>query len=196
MASPGSPGLNGSVTVATDANQTLTLQMLKNLSASDILLTICRACTSTLKSDSNTRILANRIAGIRARPRRPRLGSRACPGHHVHAHRDRRNATIVSFNYENIGVNIDITPRTHHDDDVTLLLNVAVTNISGTGAGGLPTFGRKSDADSAARRATFWRDSSATTSDNDRRYSRLSDLPGVGRLFGHTTRTRSRPTSC
>ena len=27
---------------------------------------------------------------------------------------------ITSFNYENIGVNIDITPRTHHDDDVSL----------------------------------------------------------------------------
>ena len=27
---------------------------------------------------------------------------------------------ITSFNYENIGVNIDITPRTHHNDDVTL----------------------------------------------------------------------------
>ena len=27
---------------------------------------------------------------------------------------------ITSFNYENIGVNIDITPRTHHDDEVSL----------------------------------------------------------------------------
>ena len=27
---------------------------------------------------------------------------------------------ITSFNYQNIGVNIDITPRTHHDDDVSL----------------------------------------------------------------------------
>jgi hypothetical protein len=28
-------------------------------------------------------------------------------------------------------INIDITPRTHHDDDVTLALKVAVTSISG-----------------------------------------------------------------
>ena len=26
---------------------------------------------------------------------------------------------ITSFNYENIGVNIDITPRTHHNGDVS-----------------------------------------------------------------------------
>ena len=29
---------------------------------------------------------------------------------------------ITSFNYRNIGVNIDITPRTHHDDEVSLTL--------------------------------------------------------------------------
>ncbi len=50
---------------------------------------------------------------------------------------------ITSFNYQNIGVNIDITPRTHHDDDVSLTLKIAVTNISGTGFGGLPTFGNR-----------------------------------------------------
>ena len=50
---------------------------------------------------------------------------------------------ITSFNYENIGVNIELTPRTHHDDDVTLQLNMAVTSISGTGFGGLPTFGNR-----------------------------------------------------
>ena len=50
---------------------------------------------------------------------------------------------IVSYQYETIGVNIDITPRTHHDDDVTLDLKVAVTSISGAGFGGLPTFGNR-----------------------------------------------------
>ncbi len=38
VASAGSPGIAGGVAVATDANQALTLQTLKNLSASDILL--------------------------------------------------------------------------------------------------------------------------------------------------------------
>ena len=35
---------------------------------------------------------------------------------------------ITAYTYQNIGVNIDITPRTHHDDDVTLVLKVAVTS--------------------------------------------------------------------
>ena len=50
---------------------------------------------------------------------------------------------ITSFNYENIGVNIDITPRTHHDDEVSLVLKIEVSSISGAGFGGLPTFGNR-----------------------------------------------------
>src|SRR4029079_5025459 len=50
---------------------------------------------------------------------------------------------ITSYVYENIGVNIDITPRTHHDDDVTLALKVSLSSISGTGFAGLPTFGNR-----------------------------------------------------
>ena len=38
---------------------------------------------------------------------------------------------ITSFNYRNIGVNIDITPRLHHDDDVSLALKLEVSSISG-----------------------------------------------------------------
>ena len=81
----------------------------------------------------------------KASPRRRASAIGAGAGHHVRADRDRRHAQqpITSFNYENIGVNIDITPRTHHDDDVSLTLKVAVTNISGTGFGGLPTFGNR-----------------------------------------------------
>ena len=50
---------------------------------------------------------------------------------------------ITSFNYEHIGVNIDITPRMHHDDAVSLALKVEVSSISGKGFGDLPTFGNR-----------------------------------------------------
>ena len=50
---------------------------------------------------------------------------------------------ITSFVYENIGVNIDILPRLHHDDEVSLTLKLALSSISGTGFGGLPTFGNR-----------------------------------------------------
>ena len=89
---------------------------------------------------------------------------------------------ITSFNYENIGVNIDITPRTHHDDDVSLALKVEVSSISGTGFGGLPTFGNRSVND--RHPAEGRRDEHAGRADSRRRAARrwtaspgLSDLP-------------------
>jgi general secretion pathway protein D len=50
---------------------------------------------------------------------------------------------ITSFNYEPIGVNIDITPRMHHDDAVSLALKIGLEQHLGTGFGDLPTFGSR-----------------------------------------------------
>jgi general secretion pathway protein D len=198
VASPGSPGLNGSVTVATDANQTLTLQMLKNLSASDILLTnLPGLYYRLLKSDANTRILANpQLRASEGSTASARFGDRVpvpVTTFTPIATGGTPQQPIVSFNYENIGVNIDLTPRTHHDDDVTLLLNVAVTNISGTGFGGLPTFGNREIKTQIRLRDGETNLLAGLIRDDERRLVEgvpgLSDIPGVGRIFGHTTRT-------
>ncbi len=94
---------------------------------------------------------------------------------------------ITSFNYENIGVNIDITPRTHHDDDVSLNLRVSVTNISGTGFGGLPTFGNREINTVIRLRdgetnmlAGLIRDEERTVMSG---IPGLSDIPGIGEIF-------------
>jgi general secretion pathway protein D len=197
VASPGSPGINGSVTVAADANQTLTLQMLKNLSAADILLTnLPGLYYRLLKSDANTRILANpQLRASEGSTASARFGDRVpvpVTTFTPIATGGTPQQPIVSYNYENIGVNIDITPRTHHDDDVTLQLNVAVTNISGTGYGGLPTFGNREIKTQIRLRdgetnllAGLIRDDELRTVDG---IPGLTNLPGVGRLFSNTTR--------
>ena len=50
---------------------------------------------------------------------------------------------ITSFTYRTIGVNIEITPRLHHDDDISLRLKLEVSNLSGVGYQNLPTFGTR-----------------------------------------------------
>ena len=101
-----------------------------------------------MKSDTNTRVLANpqlrTSDGIAAQAR---FGDRVPVPTTIFAPIATGGVAqqpITSFNYENIGVNIDLTPRTHHDDDVSLQLKVEVSSISGTGYGGLPTFGNRS----------------------------------------------------
>jgi len=94
---------------------------------------------------------------------------------------------ITSFQYQNIGVNIDITPRTHHDDDVSLALKVVVTSQLGTGFGGLPTFGNREITTSIRLRDGETNLLAGLIRDDERMLMEgipgLSDVPVVGRLF-------------
>jgi general secretion pathway protein D len=96
---------------------------------------------------------------------------------------------ITSFQYQNIGVNIDITPRTHHDDDVSLALKVVVTSQLGTGFGGLPTFGNREITTAIRLRDGETNLLAGLIRDDERMVLEgipgLSDIPGVGRLFAH-----------
>jgi general secretion pathway protein D len=200
IASPGSPGLNGSVAI-NEPTGGMTLSALRNLSQSDILLANLPALYyRLLKSDTNTRTLANpqlrttdgTVAQARFGDQVPVPVTTFAPI----ATGGTAQQPITSFNYQNIGVNIDITPRTHHDDDVSLTLKVAVTNISGTGFGGLPTFGNREINTIIRLRdgetnmlAGLIRDEERSSLDG---VPGLSDLPLVGRLFAHNTKSATQ----
>jgi general secretion pathway protein D len=47
---------------------------------------------------------------------------------------------ITSFEYKNVGVNIDITPRVHHEGDVSLSLKLEISALGQPGYQNLPTF--------------------------------------------------------
>src|SRR5205823_12772905 len=88
----------------------------------------------------------------------------------------------------NIGVNIEITPRTHLVNDVTLTLKLKVNSISGTGFGGLPTFGNREVTTQIRLRDGETNMLAGLIRDDERRsldgIPGISDLPLVGRLFG------------
>ena len=154
-----------------------------------------------LQSNGNTRILAN-----------PQL--RTSDGVAAEAHFGERvpvpvttftpfaaggisQQPITSFNYEEIGVNILITPRVHHNDEVSLLLEVEISNISGTGFGDLPQFGNRSISTRIRLRdgetnilAGLIRDEERETREG---IPGLSRIPVLGRLFGRT-RTNTQET--
>jgi general secretion pathway protein D len=196
--SSGSPtGLNGAVSIATDNTGTVSLQTLRNLTASDILFSgLPSLYYRLLKSDSNTRTLANpQLRTSEGTSAQAKFGERVpipVTTFAPIATGGTPQQPITSFNYETIGVNIDITPRTHHDDDVSLTLKVSVTNISGTGFGGLPTFGNREINTIIRLRdgetnmlAGLIRDEERNALDG---IPGLSDIPLVGRLFAHSTK--------
>jgi general secretion pathway protein D len=193
-------GLDGQAVIR--GGDPVTLRDLRNLTSSDVLLTnLPGLFYRLLKSDSNTRTLANpqlrTSEGIAAQAR---FGERVpvpVTTFAPIAAGGVQTQPITSFNYENIGVNIDITPRTHHDDDVSLALKVEVSSISGTGFGNLPTFGNRSISTVIRLRDGETNMLAGLIRDDERKVLSgipgLVDIPIIGRLFAFN-RTQTQET--
>ena len=191
IASPGQPGLSG----AADVNKEgLSLRSLSNLTSADVLLTALPSLYyRLLKNDAATRILANpQLRTAEGIPAQARFGERVplpVTTFAPIAAGGVQTQPITSFNYEPIGVNIDITPRMHHDDAVTLALKIELSSIYGKGFGDLPTFGsrqintviRLKDGETNML-AGLIRDEERTSLAT---IPGLGDIPILGRLFAH-----------
>jgi general secretion pathway protein D len=196
--SPASPGING----VADVNKTdLNVSTLRNLSQSDILLSSVPALYYRLmKSDNNSRVLANpHIRATDGLAASARFGEQVPVPVTVFspiATGGVAQQPITSFNYQNIGVNIDFTPRIHMDNSVSLAMKISVTSISGTGFGGLPTFGNREISTQIRLRDGETNMLAGLIRDDDRKLVEgipgLSDLPLVGRLFAHNRNTREQ----
>ena len=194
LASSGSAGIDG----AADINRAnLTLRDLSGLASSNVFLTnLPGLFYRLLKADNNTRTLANtQLRTSEGMPAQARFGERVPVPVTTFAPIATGGVAqqpITSFNYENIGVNIDITPRTHHDGQVSLALKILVSSISGTGFGGLPTFGNREINTVIRLQDGETNLLAGLIRDDERRVLEgvpgLSDIPLVGRLFAHTRR--------
>jgi general secretion pathway protein D len=194
VASPGSPGLNGRIGLDQDP---LSINQLQNVTQDNVLIAgLPNLYYRLLKTDSATRILANpqlrTSEGIAAQAN---FGERVPVPVTVFAPiagGGVQTQPITSFNYENVGVNIDITPRTHHDDEVSLAIKVQVSNISGTGFGDLPTFGNRAISTVIRLKDGETNMLAGLIRDDERRVMSgipgLVDLPIIGPLFANNRR--------
>ncbi len=183
------PGIAGSVTI-TPPDQTL--QSLRNLTQANIALSgLPGIYYRLLKNDSATRTLANpQLRTSEGLTAQAKFGEKVpIPSTQFVpiAAGGINQQPFTSFVYQDIGVNIDITPRTHHDDEISLTLKIAVSNQTGVGFGGLPVFGnrevtttiRLKDGETNMLAGLIRDDERSTLSGTPG----LSDLPLIGRLF-------------
>ena len=195
IVSPGNPdGISGQVDINREG---LTLRDLLNLTQSDVFLTnLPGLFYRLLKNDTATRVLANpQLRTSEGMPAQARFGERVPVPVTIFAPIAAggvQTQPITSFNYENIGVNIDLTPRTHHDDDVSLAVKIEVSSISGQGFGGLPTFGNRAISTVIRLKDGETNMLAGLIRDEERTVLAgvpgLSDIPVVGRLFAHNRR--------
>ena len=207
IASPGSAGIDGQVGFSLPStgagNPVASLQALETQgSAGVILANLPGLSYRLLRSDSNTRTLVSpqlrTTDGVQAQAR---FGDRVpvpVTTFAPIAAGGTPQQPITSFNYENVGVNIDVTPRTHHGDDVTLAVKLEVSSIeASTGFGGLPEFSTRQVNSTISLKDGETGMVAGLISENETALFEgipgLSDLPGIGRLFAHT-QTQTVPT--
>lgn len=201
FASPNANGPTGISGIA-DVNKTgLTFQDLRNLSGSQIFMTqVPGLYYRLLKDDLSTRVLANpqirTVVGVAAQAKFGEEVPVPVTTFSPIATGGVASQPITSYNYRNVGVNIDITPRTHFDNDVTLNILISVTSLSGTGFGGIPTFGNREIKTQIRLKDGETNLLAGLIRDDERRIRKgipgLSDLPGVGRIFGHSSDERNQ----
>jgi general secretion pathway protein D len=194
VASPGQAGISGNADVNREG---FTLRDLRNLTQADVFVSGVPALYyRLLKTDANTRTLASpRLRTSEGIAAQARFGERVpvpVTTFAPIATGGVNQQPITSFVYENIGVNIDITPRTHHDDEVSLNLKVEISSISGTGFGDLPTFGNRAISTTIRLRDGETNMLAGLIRDDERTVLSgipgLSDIPVIGRLFAHNRR--------
>jgi general secretion pathway protein D len=107
---------------------------------------------------------------------------------------------VTSFQYQDVGITIEIEPRVHHNQEITLKMRVEVSNISGfiQGSGGQqqPRIGTRTIESTIRLRdgetnliAGLIR---TDDSNNEQGLPGLSDIPVVGHLFSNKANDHSR----
>ena len=124
-------------TGTTDNGTTPSLYDLAHLKATDFAVTIGSATANLLLTDSNTKILQNpRIRATDAQKATMKIGERIpiATGSYQTGAATAVVSSLVNtqFTYQDVGVNIEMTPSVHFDHDVTLKIKIEVTSQSGS----------------------------------------------------------------
>jgi general secretion pathway protein D len=114
-----------------------TLFQLAHLNASDFAVSVGSATANLLLTDNNTRILQNpRIRAADQQKASLKIGSRIpiATGSYQTGAATALVSSLVNtqFQYQDVGVNIEVTPTVHFDRDVTLKVKIEVTAQSGS----------------------------------------------------------------
>ena len=130
-------GTTTGTTGTTNNGTTPSLYDLAHLKATDFAVTIGSATANLLLTDSNTKILQNpRIRATDAQKATFKVGERIpiATGSYQTGAATAVVSSLVNtqFTYQDVGVNIEMTPTVHYDHDVTLKIKIDVSTQSGS----------------------------------------------------------------
>ncbi|HZL52567.1 MAG TPA: secretin N-terminal domain-containing protein, partial [Terracidiphilus sp.] len=128
---------SSSGTASTATTVSPTLYDLAHLKATNFAVTIGSATLNLLLTDSNTKVLQSpRIRATDDQKATMKIGSRIpiATGSYQTGAATAVVSSLVNtqFQYQDVGVNIEMTPTVHFDRDVTLKIKIEVTSQSGS----------------------------------------------------------------
>jgi general secretion pathway protein D len=132
---------SATVTCPTTSGTTPTLYNLAHLQATDFAITVGSATANLLLTDSKTKILDNpRIRSTDGQKSTMKIGEKipiatgSYGGGGVGTGALGGISSLVNtqFQYQDVGVNIEMTPTVHYDHDVTLKIVIEVTSQTGS----------------------------------------------------------------
>ncbi len=122
-------------TTTTSTTNTINLNTLADLNATDFTATISAASANALMSDSNTKIIQNpQLRSLNGQKASLKIGDRVptATGSYTSGISGVSVSSLVGtqFQYLDVGVNLDITPRIHADGDITLKIVLDVSSVT------------------------------------------------------------------
>lgn len=147
----GTGGTGGSSTTGSSSSGSINLNSLANLNATDFQVTIDPATLTALFSDNNTKLVQNpQIRSVDGQKASLKIGDRipiATGSFQPGIGGVGINPLVnTQFQYTDVGVNVDITPRVHANGDVTLKVEMDISSVTGqSNIGGIsqPTIGQR-----------------------------------------------------
>src|ERR1700694_2639234 len=135
------PNTNGTPS-STNNNGQITVQALGHLTGADYLVTVPSFTANALLNDSTTKIIQNpEVRSVDGQPAKLRIGDRvpiatgsfqAGVGVGGAAGTGFVNPLVnTQFQYQDVGVNVDITPRVHPNHEISMKGSVEVSSVTG-----------------------------------------------------------------
>jgi general secretion pathway protein D len=135
--SSGTAAAGGTGTGTGTTTNNPTLYTLAHLNSTDFAMTVGSATLNLLLTDNNTKVLQSpRIRATDDQKATMKIGSRIpiATGSYQTGAATALVSSLVNtqFQYQDVGVNIEMTPSVHYDHDVTLKIKIEVSAESGT----------------------------------------------------------------
>jgi general secretion pathway protein D len=129
----------GTTTGGTSTNQTINFNQLRHLNGSDYSVTLPSITANAVLTDTFTKIIQNpEIRSIDGQPAKLRVGDKVPVATGSFQAGVGVGATGVNplvntqFQYLEVGVNVDITPRVHPNHEVSMKVIIEVSSVTGT----------------------------------------------------------------